>query len=227
MRVIIFGATGMVGGGALLECLEDARVSSVLVVGRSSCGMKHAKLEEVLHDNFLDFSSIQSRFAGRDACFYCLGVSAVGIGDEKYVRFTYDFTVAAAQAMVAVSPSMTFCFISAAGADTSGKSRLLWVRTKGRAESAVSALPFSAVYVFRPGFIRPMKGVRSKTTAYQIIYTITGPIIPLLQQWFPNSVTTTVNIGQALIELANPQSTKRGAKRRTLGNREINALAAN
>lgn len=225
MRVILFGATGMVGGGALIECLEDARVSSVLVVGRSSTGIKHAKLEELLHDNFLDFSAIESRFASYDACFYCVGVSAVGISDEKYVRLTYDFAVAAADALARANAAMTFCFISAAGAETSGNSRLLWVRTKGRAEVAVSALAFSAVYVLRPGFIRPMKGVRSRTTAYQIIYTATGPIIPLLQRLFPNSITTTVNIGRALIELANPQSAKRGATRRTLTSAEINELA--
>lgn len=225
VNIILFGATGMVGRGALIECLDDARVTSVLSVSRSSCGVTHPKLEELLHDNFLDYSAVQSRFVSRDACFYCVGISAVGTPDDKYVRITYDYTVAAAAAIIAASPQLTFCFISAQGADTTGQSSRLWERTKGRTENALNAMAFPAVYVLRPGFIRPMKGVVSRTRAYQIIYAVTGPFIPFAQRVFPNQITTTVNVGQALIELANPASLKRGASRRVLHNVDINALA--
>lgn len=226
MRVIIFGATGMVGRGALLECLDDPRVTAILVVGRSPCGAHHAKLEEVLHDNFLNFSALQSKFAAFDTCFYCIGVSAVGISDAKYIHLTYELTMVAARALLAANALMTFCFISAQGADTTGESRLMWARTKGRTEVDVSSLPFNGAFVFRPGFIRPMRGVRSRTRAYQLIYALTGPAIPLLQWAFPRHVTSTVNIGKALIDLAHWQLGHMNVNRRTLENADINAVAA-
>lgn len=225
MNVIIFGATGMVGRGVLIECIENARVQSILVIGRSSCGVTHPKLKEVLHENFLDFTAIEPQMAGNDACFYCLGVSAVGIADDKYVRFTFDFTEAAAKSVFAACPNLTFCFISAEGADSTEKSRLVWARTKGRAENMLLGMSFPAVYVLRPGLIQPMKGVISRTLAYRIIYACLDPIMPLLKSWLPTRITTTVNIGRALIELGDSHSIKRGDTRRVLHNGDINVLA--
>ena len=163
MKIIIFGATGMVGSGALRECLEDRRVESVLVVGRSSVGMTHPKIQEILHHDFLDYAPVQSRFADRDACFFCLGVSAAGKSEDAYRRLTYDVTLAAAKAMVAANPRMTFCYVSGAGTDNTERGRVMWARVKGATENALLRLPFKAAFMFRPAFIQPLKGARSKT----------------------------------------------------------------
>ncbi len=202
MRVVIFGASGMVGSGVLLECLEDARVTSVLVVGRSRCGVSHPKLEEVLHQDFFDYGALRSRFAGRDACFFCLGVSAARLGEAEYRRLTYDLTLAAARALVAASPTLTFCYVSGAGTDATGRSRMMWARVKGETENALRALPFEAAYMLRPGLIQPLKGVRSKTRLYQAFYAGAGPLLSLLRRIAPGRSLTTVTMGRAMIRLA-------------------------
>lgn len=221
MRVVIFGASGMIGTGTLIECLEDPRVTSVLVVGRTPTGVTHAKLREILHADFLDFTPLAVEFAGCDACFFTLGTTAVGKDEATYSRLTYDLTLAAARAMVAANPAMTFCYVSGDGTDSSERGRVMWARVKGRTENALLALPFTASYMFRPALIFPRKGVRSKTGWYQAFYSVFGPLYPLLRSLFPRYVTTTEHHGRAFVEVAAT-----GFPGRILYSRDINRLAA-
>jgi uncharacterized protein YbjT (DUF2867 family) len=202
MKVVIFGASGMVGMGTLLECLDDSRISSVLVVGRSSCGVQHPKLTEILHADFFDFAAIQGRFADCDACFFCLGVSAAGMREEDYHHLTYDLTLAAARAVVGSGARPTFCYVSGEGTDSTERGRVMWARVKGKTENALLHLPFKASYMLRPGFIQPMRGVRSKTALYHVLITLFRPLFPLLRRLFPQQTTTSVNMGRAMIHLA-------------------------
>jgi uncharacterized protein YbjT (DUF2867 family) len=220
MKVVIFGATGMVGGGALLECLDDPRVEAVLAVVRSPSGRRHSKLEEVTHGDFFDFEPLRSRFADCDACFFCLGVSAAGMREDAYHHLTYDLTLAAARVLAAANPRMTFCYVSGQGTDATERGRIMWARVKGKTENALLRLPFRAAFMFRPGFIQPQRGVRSKTPAYNAFYAVFGPLFPILRRLFPRSATTTVALGRALIEVA-----ARGYARPVLETRDINALA--
>jgi uncharacterized protein YbjT (DUF2867 family) len=220
MRVILFGGTGMVGTGVLLECLADPFVSSVLSVVRRRGGITHPKLEEIVHDDFFDYRSLHAGFLARDACFFCLGVSSAGMKEAEYRRRTFDLTLAAANAIVAVSPQLTFCYISGAGTDSSASGRTMWARVKGATENALLALPFKAAFMFRPGYIQPMKGVRSSTGWYQAMYNVVGPLYPVLRRLFPRQVTTTVNMGRAMIQVA-----KAGYPRPILNPDDINRLA--
>ncbi|MER6512257.1 NAD(P)H-binding protein [Nonomuraea sp. NPDC001636] len=216
MRVIIFGATGMVGRGVLRECLLDERVTAVLTVGRSPTGTVHPKLRELVHADLSDLSAVEGELSGYDACFFCLGVSAAGMSEQAYRRVTYDYTLAAGTTLARLSPSSTFVYVSGAGTDEHG--RAMWARVKGATENALLALPFHA-YVFRPGYIQPMHGVTSRTRWYRLAYVVAGPLYPLLRRLFPASVTTTERIGQAMITVA-----ERGAPERILGPAAINAL---
>jgi uncharacterized protein YbjT (DUF2867 family) len=221
MKVVIFGATGMVGEGVLRECLEDSRVESVLVVGRSRLRLTDPKIREILHTDFLDFKPIQSQFAAYDACFFCLGASAAGKSEDDYRRLTYDVTLAAAEALVAVSPDLTFCYVSGEGTDGTEHGRVMWARVKGQTENALLRMPLKAAYMFRPGYIQPLKGVRSKTGWYQAIYNVLGPAYPILRRLAPKYVTTTVNVGRAMIQVA-----ANGYSKQILGTKDINLVAA-
>jgi len=221
MKVVIFGATGMVGEGVLRECLEDSRVESVLVVGRSRLRLTDPKIREILHTDFLDFKPIQSQFAGYDARFFCLGASAAGKSEDDYRRLTYDVTLAAAEAIAAASPNLTFCYVSGEGTDSTEHGRIMWARVKGRTENALLRMPFKAAYMFRPGYIQPFKGVRSKTGWYQAIYNVLGPAYPILRRLAPRYVTTTVNVGRAMIQVA-----ANGYSKQILGTNDINLVAA-
>ncbi|HEU5041047.1 MAG TPA: NAD-dependent epimerase/dehydratase family protein [Gemmatimonadales bacterium] len=220
MKVLLFGATGMVGSGALLECLADPRVDAVVAITRSPTGRSHPKLREVIHADFFSYGGLAEEFAAADACFFCLGVSAVGLSEADYTRLTYDLTLAAARAVVAVNPRLTFCYVSGAGTDSTERGRRMWARVKGRTENALLALPFRAAYMFRPGFIQPVKGVRSKTGWYQAVYTLAAPLSPLLRRLIPAAITTTAHVGRALIEVAVT-----GYPKPILHPRDINALA--
>ena len=211
----------MVGAGALVECLADPRVESVLVIGRSPTGRTQPKLREVIHTDFFAYDALQAEFATCDACFFCLGVSSVGMSEDAYTRLTYDLTLAAARAMVAVNPRLTFCYITGAGTDSSEQGRTMWARVKGRTENALLALPFRAAFMFRPAFIQPVKGVRSKTGWYQTFYTIAAPLYPVLHGIFPQLTTTTASLGRALIQVAAV-----GYHKPILNSRDINALGA-
>ena len=220
MRVILFGATGMVGSGSLLECIADSRVRSVVSVVRRPSGRTDPKVEEVVHGDFFNYDAIQAAFTGSDGCFFCLGVSSAGLGEAEYRRQTYELTLAAARAIVAVSPQLTFCYVSGAGTDSSERGRTMWARVKGATENALLALPFKSAYMFRPGFIQPLKGVRSRTRLYQAFYSTAAPLYPLLRRLAPGSVTTTVDVGRALIEVSIA-----GYPRRILDPADINRLA--
>jgi uncharacterized protein YbjT (DUF2867 family) len=219
MNVIVFGATGMVGSGVLVECLDDPRVHSVLVIGRSPCGVTHAKLRELLRSDFFDYSDAAADLTGFDACFFCLGVSAAGKDEATYHRLTYDLTIAAAEALAGPNPNLTFCYVSGEGTDSSERGRFMWARVKGKTENRLLEMPFNG-FIFRPGFIQPLKGVRSKTKLYQAIYTIIGPLYPLLRRFLPTHVTTTENVGRAMIRVAAS-----GYSKHVLENPDINALA--
>lgn len=218
MKVVIFGSTGMVGVGVLLECLEDARVESVLVVNRTPLGRTHPKLREVLHADFFQAEPLRDLCADRDACFFCLGVTSVGLDEPTYTHLTYDLTIGVARAIV--RPGMTMCYVTGAGTDSTGQGSRMWARVKGRTENALIAMPFKAAYMFRPGYIQPMKGVRSKTGWYQAIYTVVAPLYPVLHAVAPGSTTTTVEMGKAMIQVADA-----GYPKFVLDPRDISALA--
>lgn len=219
MKVILFGATGMVGQGVLRECLLDPGVESVLAVGRSPTGQRNAKLREILHDNFFDFSAIESGLAGFDACFFCLGVSSVGMSEQSYRHLTYDLTLAAATTLSKLSPGMVFIYITGQGTDSTEQGRLMWARVKGKTENDLRKLPFKAAYMFRPAAIQPLHGIRSKTTWYQAVYVLGAPVLTLLHRLAPKYVTTTEQLGRAMIKVA-----RSGYPRAVLESEDINRL---
>ena len=185
MKVILFGATGMIGGGVLRECLLDPGVDRILSIGRRKTEQKHEKLRELVVPDLTDISSVASELTGFDACFFCLGISSAGMTEADYRHVTYDIAVAAARALVEANPSMTFVLVSGAGTDaTSGT---MWARVKGETENAILGLPFRGKYAFRPAFVRPMHGVTSRTRSYRILYAVTRPLMPALGALAPRS----------------------------------------
>lgn len=213
MRVIVFGATGMVGQGVLRECLLASDVTEVLVVTRSPIRVNHPKLRELTVADFADLSPVKNELTGYDACFYCLGVSAVGLDEQAYTRVSYDFPIAAARLLATLSPEMTFVYVSGAGTDAG--SRQMWARVKARTEDEVFAL-FHSGYAFRPGFIQPMHGARSKTGWYNAIYTVTAPLMPLFSRLAPGQVTSTDAVGRAML-----RAVRTGFPRRVVTNAEM------
>jgi uncharacterized protein YbjT (DUF2867 family) len=202
MQALIFGATGMVGQSVLRECLLDPTVERVLTVGRSATGQEHPKLRELVHHDLFDYSAIESELAGYDACFFCLGITSSGMSEEAYHRVTYDLALAAATTLARLNPQMTFVFISGAGTDSTERGRVMWARVKGKTENALLRLPFKGAYMFRPGVIQPMHGIRSRTKLYQSLYTVMKPLLPLLKRLLPRYVTTTEQLGRAMIVVA-------------------------
>ena len=219
MKVILFGATGMVGQGVLRECLLDPAVDSVLAVGRSPTGQRHPKLRELLHDNFFDFSAIESELTGYDACFFCLGVSSVGMDEERYRHLTYDLTLSAAVTLARLNPAMVFVYVSGRGTDASERGSLMWARIKGRTENDLLKLPFRAAYMFRPAGIQPLHGIRSKTGWVQAIYVAAAPLLSLLHRLAPAYMTTTEQVGRAMIKVA-----REGYPKPVLESEDINRL---
>ena len=220
MKVILFGATGMVGSGVLAECLADPRVESVVSVVRSVGGVTHPRLREVRHRDFSDFAPLRSAIEGADACFFCLGVSSFRLGEDEYRRLTYDITLAAARIVLDAAPRAVFCYVSGEGTDSTGRARVMWARVKGQTEQALLAMPFRGAYMFRPGYIQPLAGVRSKTALYRTAYAVLAPLYPLLQRLAPAHMTTSVNVGRAMLEVA-----VHGYPRPVLENTDINRAA--
>jgi uncharacterized protein YbjT (DUF2867 family) len=202
MNVILFGATGMVGQGVLRECLLNPRVQQVLSIVRTPSNQQHPKLRELIHTDFFNYSAIESQLTGFNACFFCLGVSSAGMDEAKYTRLTHDLTLAAASTLARFNPQMTFIYVSGAGTDSTERGRIMWARVKGRTENDILKLPFRAAYMFRPGFIQPLHGIRSKTKLYQFFYDVLNPIFLLVKAAFPRHITTTEQVGHAMLNVA-------------------------
>ena len=215
-RVIITGTTGMVGKGVLLECLEHPEVSEALVVNRHPLGMTHPKLKEILHKDFHNLSAIKGQLQGYDACFFCLGVSVVGLNEEQYSRIIHDLTLHFAETVI--NPAMTFIYVSGAGSDSTEQGRSMWARVKGKTENALLKMPFKAAYMFRPGLILPMKGIKSRTVWYNAAYFVLRPFFSLMKN--SPSVTDTVRVGKAMIHVM-----LHGSDKIYFENRDINEVA--
>ena len=219
MKVMVFGATGMVGQGVLRECLRDPEVESVLAVGRSGTGQSHPKLQELVRSDLFDLAPVEAVLTGYDACLFCLGVSSLGMSEADYRRVTHDLTLAIARTLARLNPAMTFCYVSGAGTDSSERGRLMWARVKGATENALLGLPFRAAYMFRPAYIQPLHGIRSRTRLLTVFYAVLGPLYPIWKRLFPNAVTTTEQLGRAMVLVA-----RRGYPKRVLENSEINGM---
>jgi len=189
----------MVGEGVLHESLLHPEVESVLVINRRPCNVRHPKLKEVLHQDFSDFSGIEKDLIGYNAGFFCMGVSSVGMSEEKYRYLTYDLTMALARTLAKLNPDMTICYVSGMGTDSSERGRTMWARIKGKTENDLLRLPFRQAYMFRPAFIQPTKGLKNTYTAYRLL----APFYPVWKALFPNYVLTLREIGQAMINCVN------------------------
>ncbi|MCB0822893.1 MAG: NAD-dependent epimerase/dehydratase family protein [Bacteroidales bacterium] len=200
-KVIITGATGMVGKGVLLECLDHEAISEVLVIGRNPVGMEHPKFREMIHQDFSDFSSVMDQLNGYDACFFCMGISAAGLKEEEYLKITYDYTLSLAKALLDQNPQMTFTYVSGQGTDSTEKGRMMWARVKGKTENDLLNLGFKDTYMFRPGAIIPLRGIKSRTKAYQFMYDYFMWLVKLIKFLSPNSVVNTTQIGKAMINV--------------------------
>ncbi|MFF2328589.1 MULTISPECIES: NAD-dependent epimerase/dehydratase family protein [unclassified Streptomyces] len=198
MRVVIFGASGMVGHGALRACLLDERVEEVLVVTRRPLNVDHPKVREIIHTDFTEYTAILDELKGLDACFFCLGVSAAGHSEEEYTRITHDYTLAAARAVSAAGASPAFLYVSGEGTDSTEQGRAMWARVKGRTENELLAMPFRA-YMFRPAYIQPVNGAAPRTRLYRVIYGVTAWLYPALRRIAPGYVTTTDTVGRAML----------------------------
>jgi uncharacterized protein YbjT (DUF2867 family) len=221
VKVLLFGATGTVGQGVLRECLLDPGVTRVVAVGRNPTEQKHAKLGEIVHPDLAVLAPVESRLTGFDACFFCLGVSALGMNEEQYTRVTYDLTMSVAKTLLRTSPDLTFIYVSGAGTDTSEHGRSMWARVKGRTENALLSLPFRGAYMFRPGAIIPLDGIRSRTRWYNAMYVVLRPLYPVIERLAPKMITTTEQVAQAMIAVA-----RNGYPTKILEMADINRLSA-
>lgn len=216
MKVILFGATGMIGQGALRECRRDPTITRIVSVVRRSSGTRDPRLREVVHHDFLDLSAIEGDLSGADACLFCLGISSVGLSEADYARVTRDYTLAAARTLSRLSPGARFIYVSAAGTDSSERGRIMWARVRGGVENAVFALPFARVHAVRPAGIRPMHGIRSRTPYIDRTYRVLAPVLPALQRWFPAYVTSTEELARAMLALAKGRAAPRVVEARDL-----------
>jgi uncharacterized protein YbjT (DUF2867 family) len=202
MKVLLFGATGMVGQGVLRECLLDPGVDVVQTVGRSATGATNAKIREVVHANLFHYEAIEDQLKGFDACFFCLGQTSSGMKEADYEKVTYQLTMAAASTLSQLNPAMTFIYVSGQGTDSSQRGNVMWARVKGKTENELLRLPFAGAYMFRPGIIQPLDGIRSRTRLYRFFYAAAWPILPLLRWTLPNEILTTRQIGRAMLHVA-------------------------
>lgn len=217
IRVIITGASGMVGEGVLHECLKSDLVKEVLVLGRRTCGTTHPKLKELLHSNFHDLSPVAEQLTGFDACFFCAGVSSVGKKKDEFYHLTYTLTMHVAETLAKQNSNMTFCYVSGAGTDSTEKGRLMWARVKGKTENDLTKLPFAQVYNFRPGFIIAIKGMKNTLSYYKYF----SWLIPIIKTLAPNMIVRLQDIGKAMLNAAT-----KGYKKQILEVKDIKELAA-
>jgi uncharacterized protein YbjT (DUF2867 family) len=218
MKVVLYGATGTIGQAALRECLLDAGVTEVVVVGRNPCGVTHPKLRELIRSDIADAAPDAAEFADADGCLFCLGVSSAGMSEERYRAVTYDLTLAVAEVAAAANPELTFVYVSGAGTDSTERGRSMWARVKGRTENALLALPLHA-YMIRLGFMQPVHGERSRTRLYRIGYAISGPLYPLLRRLFPTQILSSEELARAMLTIVRD-----GAPTHVLEQRDIVAL---
>jgi uncharacterized protein YbjT (DUF2867 family) len=211
----------MIGQGVLRECLIDSDVAKVITVGRRPTGQKHAKLSELICPDLANLAPLEPQLTGFDACFFCLGVSVLGMTEEQYTRVTYDLTTSVAKTLVRTSPGLTFIYVSGAGTDSSERGRAMWARVKGRTENALLSLPFKAAYMFRPGAVLPLHGIRSATRWYNAMYLGLRPLYPVLRRVAPTMITTTERLGRAMLAVA-----RRGYSGPILEMADINRLAS-
>lgn len=197
IKAIVFGATGMVGEGVLHVALNHPDVEAVLVVGRRSCGVNHPKLLEIIHGDFFNYTPVETQLAGCNACYFCLGVSSIGMNEKDYTRITYDLTMAAGRSLSRLNPDMTFCYVSGLGTDGTEKGRSMWARVKGKTENDLQKLPFKRVYLFRPGFIKPIHGLKNAFTLARLF----GAAYPLWKALLPKYVCTLADLGLAMISV--------------------------
>lgn len=212
MKVIITGATGMVGEGVLMECLVHPDVEAILLLTRKPSGVTHLKVKEVVHNDFHDIIPVEQKLKGYDACFFCLGVTSIGKKEDEYTKLTYDLTMHVAQRLSTLNNNMVFCYVSGSGTDSSEKGRLMWARVKGKTENDLAKLPFKAVYAFRPGFLIPTKGAGNILPAYKYF----SWLVPVLKPLFPGMVGSLQELGRAMINVV-----KYGFRKRILEVKDI------
>ncbi|MGZ3763308.1 MAG: NAD-dependent epimerase/dehydratase family protein [Mucilaginibacter sp.] len=216
IKAIVTGATGMVGEGVLLECLMNAQVEKVLVINRKPCGVEHPKLKEVIHKDFIDLSAIEDQLLGYNACYFCLGVSSIGMKEPEYYRLTYTLTMNVAQTLSKLNPDMTFCYVSGTGTDSTEKGSQMWARVKGKTENDLMKLPFKQVFAFRPGFMLAAKGAKNLLPYYKYI----AWMYPFFRKVMPQFVSTLAEVGQAMINV-----TLHGYEKKILEVKDIVAVA--
>ncbi|QEC45741.1 NAD-dependent epimerase/dehydratase family protein [Pseudobacter ginsenosidimutans] len=217
LKVLITGASGMVGEGVLLECLQHPSVAEILVITRRTTGIQHPKLTEIIHKDFFNLFSLRDQLKGIDACYFCLGISSVGISADAYYRTTYTLTMHMAELLVQASPQAVFCYVSGAGTDSSEHGRIRWARVKGQTENHLMKLPFKAVYAFRPAFMKPSPGQKNVKSIYKFI----SWLYPIGRKLSPNSYCTLREVGLAMINI-----TLHGYSKKVITGRDIIALAA-
>ncbi len=218
MKVILFGSTGMIGQGVLSECMKDPGIESVLVINRQTCGITHPKLKEIIHTNLFDLSPISTGLAGFDACFFCVGVSSLGMKEADYNKMTFELTTKVAVTLLNLNKDLTFCYISGANTDSTENGNTMWARIKGKTENELLSMPFRSAYMFRPGFIQPMKGVKSKTRLYRVMYLFLKPLYFLIKN-MESIVTSSETLGKAMIIAATT-----GYEKKILESKDINAI---
>ena len=216
VRAIVTGATGMVGEGVLHECLLHAEVEAVLVINRKPYKVSHPKLKEIIHGDFFDLRAIESELSGYNACFFCLGVSSLGMKEPEYTKISYDLTMNVAETLVRLNPGMVFCYVSGAGTDGTEKGKIMWARVKGKTENDLAKLPFKAAYAFRPGFMLPTKGLKNTLSFYKYVTWL----FPVFQPLFPNSFGTLKELGLAMIN-----TVLFGYEKKVLNVKDISMLA--
>jgi uncharacterized protein YbjT (DUF2867 family) len=221
MKILLFGATGMIGRGVLREALLDPDTTNVVTVGRRPTGQTHPKLTELVSPDLSALSPLERELVGFDACLFCLGVSALGRTEEKYSEVTYDLTMAVARTLLRTSPGLTFIYVSGAGTDSSEHGRMMWARVKGRTENALLSLPFKSAYMFRPGAVIPKHGIRSSVWWYNAAYVALRPLYPIVSRIAPNSMTTTEQLARAMLAVA-----RGGYSTRILETADINRVAS-
>ncbi len=221
-KVIITGSTGMVGKGVLLECLDHNSIDEVLVIGRNKTDISHSKLKQIVHNDFTDFSPVQNKLKGYDACYFCMGVSAGGMKEIDYHKITHTFTLALAKTLFNISKDITFIYVSGEGTDSSEKGRMMWARVKGKTENDLLKMGFKDAFMFRPGAIIPLRGIKSRTKSYQFMYDYFMWLIKGIKLLSPNFVVNTTQIGLAMIN-----ATLIGYKKKIIKPKDIIILSEN